>query len=276
MLCCCSGRPQSAQLRRGFRRPRPGVGRRSCAVGTALGRNRAHRQTLRFPAVRRSVRGLAVPRRDSMWLAASPGLVAVQLRDSSSPSAPARLYVAGPDGGFRRLADDVGEEPFDPLWPPLSVTSQGVFTQEAVPLLPRLTGGRTTSSSARGQRGLRGRRGRRGRGLHRRRADRLRPALGHRAAPSRARGVRRPGASLAISPAGDVAATSAVGDGSDVVLYCAGGRRSRARARARGADGDGQRPRRRGRLCRVRTASTRGARDRARRGVGRAAVPRPR
>src|SRR3954471_10225339 len=86
---------------------------------------------------------LAVPRRDTMWLAASPGLVAVQLRDSGSPSAPARLYVAGPDGAFRRLADDVGEEPFDPLWPPLSVTSHGVFTQEAVPLLRDLTGGRT-------------------------------------------------------------------------------------------------------------------------------------
>ena len=43
----------------------------------------------------------------------------MQLRDSSSPSAPARLYVAGPDGAFRLLAGDIGEEPVDPLWPPL-------------------------------------------------------------------------------------------------------------------------------------------------------------
>src|SRR5689334_14927106 len=34
---------------------------------------------------------LAVGRRDVMWLAASPGLLAVQLRDVGSPSAPGRL-----------------------------------------------------------------------------------------------------------------------------------------------------------------------------------------
>ena len=73
--------------------------------------------------------------RDLMWLAASPAQVAVQLRSSDSPSAPARLYAAGADGVFRQLAGDVGEEPFDPLWPPLSVTTEGVFTQEATPTL---------------------------------------------------------------------------------------------------------------------------------------------
>src|SRR5690348_14960131 len=61
---------------------------------------------------------LPVPRRDVMWLAASPSLLAVQLRDFGSPRAPGRLYVAGTDGAFRLLAGDVGEEPFDPLWPP--------------------------------------------------------------------------------------------------------------------------------------------------------------
>src|ERR1700754_3351782 len=43
---------------------------------------------------------LAVPRRDAMWLAAAPGLLAVQLRDSRSPRTPARLYVAGQAGTF--------------------------------------------------------------------------------------------------------------------------------------------------------------------------------
>ena len=55
---------------------------------------------------------LAVPRRDVMWLAASPSLLTVQLRDFGSPRAPGRLDVAGPDGAFKLLAGDVGEEPF--------------------------------------------------------------------------------------------------------------------------------------------------------------------
>ena len=72
------------------------------------------------------------------------GLLAVQLRDGGSPRAPGRLYVAGPDGAFRLLAGDVGEEPFDPLWPPVSVTAAGVFTQEATPLLRDPVAGRRT------------------------------------------------------------------------------------------------------------------------------------
>jgi len=54
--------------------------------------------------------------RDVMWLAASPGLVAAQLRDAGSRGAAGRLFAAGPDGAFRLVADDVGEEPFDALW----------------------------------------------------------------------------------------------------------------------------------------------------------------
>ena len=219
---------------------------------------------------------LAVPRHDTMWLAASPGLVAVQLRDSGSPSAPARLYVAGPDGAFRLFADDVGEEPFDPLWPPLSVTSQGVFTQEAVPLLRKLTGGRTEVVvppegnagfvAAAGDVGVASTDGalivldlRSGIELHQ-------VALGEYDAQV---------TSLAVSPAGDVAATTAVGDGSDVVLYApAGAARVRALARE----------------VRMETVTTAGGRVAyvgsnrldagvrvtvPGRGVGRAAVPRP-
>src|SRR4051812_3198027 len=81
--------------------------------------------------------------RDVMWLAASPAQVAVQLRSFDSPRAPGRLYAAGVDGVFRELSSDVGEEPFDPLWPPISVTDEGVFTQEATPTLRSVTGAKT-------------------------------------------------------------------------------------------------------------------------------------
>jgi hypothetical protein len=177
---------------------------------------------------------LAVPRRDEMWLAASPSLVAVQLRDSRSPSAPARLYVAGPDGAFRLLASDVREEPFDPLWPPVSVTSRGVFTQEATPLLREPSSARRTEVvvppesnagfvAAAGDLGVASTDGalivfdlRSGTELHQ-------IALGSYDAQV---------TSLAISPAGDVAATTAVGDGTDVLLYApAGAPRVRVLAR---------------------------------------------
>jgi hypothetical protein len=177
---------------------------------------------------------LAVPRRDVMWLAASPTLLTVQLRDFGSPRAPGRLYVAGPDGAFKLLAGDVGEEPFDPLWPPVSVTAQGVFTQEATPLLrDPLTGRRTEVVfppesnagfvAAAGDVGVASTDGalivfdlRSGTELHQ-------VALGSYDAQV---------TSLAVSPAGDVAATTAVGDGSDVLLYAPAGA-SRVRALAR-------------------------------------------
>ncbi|WP_028061961.1 WD40 repeat domain-containing protein [Solirubrobacter soli] len=176
---------------------------------------------------------LTVPRRDVMWLAASPGLLAVQLRDGGSPSAPGRLYVAGADGAFRLLADDVGEEPFDPLWPPLSVTSGGVFTQEAVPLVRGLSGERTEVVvppesnagfvAAAGDVGVASTDGalivfdlRSGTELHQISLE----------------GYDAQVTSLAVSPDGDVAATTAVGDGSDVLLYAPAGA-SRVRALAR-------------------------------------------
>jgi hypothetical protein len=176
---------------------------------------------------------LPVSRRDVMWLAASPSLLAVQLRAFGSPRAPGRLYVAGTDGAFRLLAGDVGEEPFDPLWPPVSVTGSGVFTQEAVPLVRGLSGSRTEVVippesnagfvAAAGDVGVASTDGalivfdlRSGTELHQ-------IALGAYDAQV---------TSLAVSPAGDVAATTAVGDGTDVLLYApAGATRVRALAR---------------------------------------------
>jgi hypothetical protein len=164
--------------------------------------------------------------RDVMWLAASPAQVAVQLRDFDSPSAPGRLYAAGPDGVFQELAGDVGEEPFDPLWAPLSVTAEGVFTQEATPTLRSPTGAKTAVVlppegdpgfvAAAGGVGVASTDGvlivfdlRSGTELHQ-------ISLGSFDAQV---------TSLAISPAGDVAATTATGDGSDVVLWAPAGAR---------------------------------------------------
>ena len=150
--------------------------------------------------------------------------VAVQLRSVDSPRAPGRLYAAGPDGAFRELAGDVGEEPFDPLWPPLSVTTEGVFTQEATPTLRSLTGAKTDAVlppegdpgfvAAAGGVGVASTDGvlivfdlRSGTELHQ-------ISLGSFDAQV---------TSLAVSPAGDVAATTATGDGSDVVLWAPAG-----------------------------------------------------
>ena len=174
-----------------------------------------------------------IRRSDDVWLAASPAQVAVQLRDSSSPSAPARLYLAGPDGAFQLLAGDVGEEPFDPLWPPLSVTAAGVFTQEAVPQLRDAAGRRTDVVlppegspgfvAAAGSVGVASTDGalivfdlRSGTELHQISLEDYDAQV----------------TSLAVSPAGDVAATVAVGDGSDVLLWAPAGA-SRVRALAR-------------------------------------------
>ena len=160
--------------------------------------------------------------RDVLWLAASPAEVAVQLRSVDSPSAPGRLYAAGPDGAFRELSGDVGEEPFDPLWPPLSVTSEGVFTQEGIPTLRSLSGAKTDVVlppegdpgfvAAAGGVGVASTDGvlivfdlRSGTELHQ-------ISLGSFDAQV---------TSLAISPAGDVAATTATGDGSE---WCWGAR----------------------------------------------------
>jgi hypothetical protein len=174
---------------------------------------------------------LAVPARDELWLAASPGLLAVQARGSR---APARLYVAGADGAFRLLADDVGEEPFDPLWPPVSVTSAGVFTQEATPLLRNPVSGSKLEVvyppesnpgflAAAGAVGVASTEGAlivfdlaSGRELHQISLESFDPQV----------------TSLAVSPAGDVAATTTAGDGTDVLLYAPAGA-SRVRVLAR-------------------------------------------
>jgi WD40 repeat protein len=162
--------------------------------------------------------------RDVLWLAASPAQVAVQLRSFDSPSAPARLYAAAADGVFRQLSSDVGEEPFDPLWPPISVTTEGVFTQEATPLLRDAAGakhevvlppeGDPGFVAAAGGLGVASTDGalivfdlRSGTELHQ-------ISLGSFDAQV---------TSLAISPTGDVAATTATGDGSDVVLWAPAG-----------------------------------------------------
>ena len=169
----------------------------------------------------------AVPARagDELQVASSAAQVAVQLRDGSSPSAPARLYAAGADGAFRELAANVGEEPFDPLWSPLSVTTQGIFTQEATPALRDFAGGTKTEVvlppegnpgfvAAAGGVGVASTDGalivfdlRSGTELHQ-------ISLGSFDAQV---------TSLAISPSGDVAATTATGDGSDVVLWAPAG-----------------------------------------------------
>lgn len=176
---------------------------------------------------------LRVPRRDVMWLAASPGLLAVQLREFGAPASPGRLYVAGTDGAFRLLAGDVGEEPFDPLWPPVSVTSGGVFTQEAVPLVRGLSGARTEVVlppesnagfvAAAGDVGVAS-------------TDGALIVFDLRSGTERHQvsleGYDAQVTSLAVSPAGDVAATTPVGDGSDVLLYAPAGA-SRVRALAR-------------------------------------------
>jgi hypothetical protein len=173
--------------------------------------------------------------RDVMWLAASGAQVAVQLRDFGAPRAPGRLYAAGPDGAFRELAGDVGEEPFDPLWPPVSVTTQGVFTQEATPTLrsaersgdersARGSGAKTAVVlppegdpgfvAAAGGLGVASTDGalivfdlRSGTELHQVSLEEFDAQV----------------TSLALSPTGDVAATVAVGDGSDVLLWAPAG-----------------------------------------------------
>ena len=122
------------------------------------------------------------------------------------------------------LADDVGEEPFDPLWPPVSVTAHGVFTQEATPLLRDPAGAKTEVVippesdagfvAAAGTVGVASTDGalivfdlRSGTELHQISLGRFDAQV----------------TSLAVSPAGDVAATVAVGDGSDVLLWAPAG-----------------------------------------------------
>jgi hypothetical protein len=163
--------------------------------------------------------------RDDLRIASSAAQVAVQLRDASSPSAPARLYAAGAEGAFKLLADTVGEEPFDPLWSPISVTTQGIFTQEATPTLRDVAAGTKTDVvlppegdpgfiAAAGGLAVASTDGalivfdlRSGTELHQ-------ISLGSFDAQV---------TSLAISPTGDVAATTATGDGSDVVLWAPAG-----------------------------------------------------
>ena len=169
----------------------------------------------------------------------------------------------------------MGEEPFDPLWPPLSVTAHGVFTQEATPLLRDPAGAKTEVVlppesnagfvAAAGAVGVASTDGalivfdlRSGTELHQ-------IALGRYDAQV---------TSLAVSPAGDVAATVAVGDGSDVLLWAPAGARARARARDPGADGDGRDRGWADRLCGFEPPRRGRAGDGPRRSVGPHAVPR--
>ena len=178
-----------------------------------------------FRWARGAVRRRPVRDRDVMWLAASPAQVAVQLRSFDSPSAPGVCTPPAPTASSRSWRMDVGEEPFDPLWPPLSVTDAGRVH----------AGGDADAALAE--------RERRPRSCSRPRATRgswRPPAASAWRRPTGALIVfdLRSGTelhqislgsfdaqvtSLAISPAGDVAATTATGDGSDVVLWAPAG-----------------------------------------------------
>ena len=159
--------------------------------------------------------------RDAVELAATPGQVAVQLRDSLSTSARGRLFAAGADGVFGALASNVGAEPISERAEPMQVTAAGVLTLESVPRLrdgtgvsevalppygdPELIAAAGTVAVAPTGEGtlvvfdlLTG-------------TEQRQIALG-RFDPATLNG-------LAISPSGDVAATVPVGDGSDVVLF---------------------------------------------------------
>src|SRR4051812_1408070 len=136
-----------------FGRSHAGPGRRPRAVGTALGRHLALRQRSGLRRSGGAVRGprhVAPRRRLARGLPRARGGPAARLRLSERAG---RLYVAGSDGGFRLRSDAVGAEPSDPLWPPVSVTSQGVFTQETVPCCATCSAcGRTSSSRPRATR----------------------------------------------------------------------------------------------------------------------------
>ena len=186
------------------------------------------------------------------------GQVAVQLRVVRSPRAPARLVPAGPTAPSGSWRTHVGEEPFDPLWPPIAVTTEGVFTQEATPTLRSGNGAKTDGgASARGQPGVRGAAG----GVGVASTDGALIVFDLRSGTELHQislaSFDAQVTSLAISPAGDVAATTATGDGSDVVLWAPAGATRSARAR------DGRALRRRSRppaggwRSWVRTASTR-------------------
>ena len=205
-----------------------------------------------------------VRRSDDVWLAASPAQVAVQLRDSSSPSAPG----AAVRGRARRRVPAAGRR-----------RGRGAVRSAVAAAVGHggrrvHAGGGAAAARCRGTQDRRGpaarglprlRRGRRlrRRRVHRRRADRLRPALRHRAAPDLARGAttRRSRASPSRRPA---TLRRPWPSGTARTFCCGRPRGLLACARSRAKCGWSRwRPRAGGWPTWVRTASTRGCGSRS-------------
>src|SRR5688572_25121784 len=73
---------------------------------------------------------------DEYRLAAGVGSVAAVVRDARDLSAPGRLYVAGADGAFGLVAEDVGDEPVEfRAVSFVQVTAPGVLTLERSPFV---------------------------------------------------------------------------------------------------------------------------------------------
>ena len=171
---------------------------------------------------------LPLSRGDAVALAAGPGLVAVELRDPRALSARGRLFGAGADGAFRPLSTDVGDAPIAPYASGLQVTGEGVLTLEdgTGAYLHPLAGGRREVAlppgadpehvAVAGELGV---------------APTPEGALVvfdlHNDSEVREISLGRYDAAtingLAISPAGDVAATVPAGDGDDVLLWAPAG-----------------------------------------------------
>jgi hypothetical protein len=162
---------------------------------------------------------VSVDAHESATLAAGSSGVAVEVRDGED----GRLFLAGADGAFRQIADDVGDPPITPWIPGLGVTDAGILTLEdglgaylrdgahrsevALPPgadreLVAAGGGRGVASTPDG-------------GLvvfDLRTGTELRQISLGRFDPATING-------LAISPGGDVAASVPTGDGGDVPLW---------------------------------------------------------
>ena len=158
---------------------------------------------------------------DEYRLAAGVGRVAAVVRDARDLSAPGRLYVAGADGAFGLVAEDVGDEPVEfRAVSFVQVTAPGVLTLERSPFLraggtrravtfppdadPELvaTSGGLGVAASQGVLIV----------FDLRTGTEIRQIGLGRFEDETLNG-------LSLSPEGDVAATVPVGDGSDVLLY---------------------------------------------------------
>ena len=166
--------------------------------------------------------------RDSVELAAGTRSVAVLVRDPRTLAARGRLFTAGADGAFTALATNVGDAPFTPYAPGLYVTDSGVVTLEGgvgaflrngpgpareIAIPPgadpeRVGAGGTVGVSPSGEGVL---------------------VVFDLATDTEVRQISLGRfdpltvSAVAISPAGDVALTVPVGDGSDVLLWAPAG-----------------------------------------------------